>query len=183
MTSFAQKPTLHGERVTLRPMVAGDAASMWADLADEEGNRLTGTTESFTREQIDRWCASRIETDDRWDLAVVDRETGEWLGEVVINDWDPTNRCCGFRIALGPNARDRGVGTEATRLVVDGVFDLIDDPPVHRLELEVFSFNPRAITVYERVGFRREGVRRDALHWGGEYVDSIVMSILRTDRG
>lgn len=100
----------------------------------------------------------------------------------MINDWDPDNRSCNFRIALGPNARDRGVGTEATRLVVDAVFDLIDDPPVHRIELEVYAFNPRALAVYERVGFRREGVRRDALRWDGEYVDAIQMSILRTDR-
>jgi RimJ/RimL family protein N-acetyltransferase len=182
VATFADKPTLRGERVVLRPIVAADSASMWSDLADEEARRLTGTTRTFTRDEIDEWCATRGETDDRWDLAVVDAATGEWLGEAVINDWEPDRRSCGFRIALGPNARDRGIGTEATRLVVDAVFDLIDDPPVHRLGLEVYAFNPRAIAVYERVGFRREGVLRDALRWNGDHVDAIVMSILRTDR-
>jgi RimJ/RimL family protein N-acetyltransferase len=182
VTTFRDKPTLRGERVVLRPIVAGDAASMWADLADEEALRLTGTTRTFTREQIDEWVATRAEADDRWDLAVVDAVTGEWLGEAVINGWEPAHRSCSFRIALGPHARDRGIGTEATRLIVDAVFDLVDDPPVHRLSLEVYAFNPRAIAVYERVGFRREGVLRDALRWNGGYVDAIVMSIVRTDR-
>lgn len=182
MTTFPSTPTLRGERVVLRPIEARDAASMWADLADAEGMRLTGTTEQFTREQIDEWCASRPAATDRWDFAAVDPVTGEWFGEVVVNEWDPADRSCNFRIALGPGARDRGIGTEATRLVVDAVFERIDEPPVRRIGLEVYAFNPRAIAVYERAGFRREGVRRDALRWDGELVDAITMGILRTDR-
>ena len=57
--SFADKPTLRGTRVTLRPIVAGDAGAMFASLDDPEGRRLTGTHGTFTRETIDRWAASR----------------------------------------------------------------------------------------------------------------------------
>ena len=182
VTSFAIKPTLTGERVVLRPMEADDAEHMWADIDDDEATRLTGSHGTFTRDQIDRWCATRGDQDDRLDLAVIDRASGTWAGEVVINEWDDDNRSCSFRIALGPGGRDRGLGTEATRLIVDYVFDVIDDPPVHRLSLEVYDFNPRAQAVYEKVGFRREGVMRDALLWEGEFHDAIMMSILRTDR-
>jgi RimJ/RimL family protein N-acetyltransferase len=182
MTSFADKPTLTGEKVVLRPITAADADDMWADLHDEESIRFTGSHGTFTREQVDHWCATRAEQDDRLDLAVIDRASGRWAGEVVINEWDPHNRSCNFRIALGPNGRDRGLGTEATRLIVDHVFDAIDDPPVHRIGLEVYSFNPRALKVYERVGFVKEGVRRDALRWDGEFHDAVVMSVLRPDR-
>ncbi len=182
MTTFSDKPIIRGERVVLRPLVAGDAAAMWLDAHDEEANRLTGTHAEFTRPQIEHWCASRAEQPDRLDLAVTDLVTGEWLGEVVINEWDPDNRSCGFRIALTAAARGRGLGTEATRLLVDHVFTAIDDPPVHRISLEVYAINPRAIAAYERVGFVREGVLRDALRWDGEYHDAIVMSLLHRDR-
>ena len=181
VTSFADKPTIRGERVVLRPMSAADADDMWRDTHDDAANRLTGTHDHFTFEQIERWVSSRGDTDDRIDLAVTDATTGEWLGEVVVNEWDPDNRSCSFRIALGEHARDRGAGSEATRLIVDHVFEAIDDPPVNRLELEVYAFNPRAIAVYEKLGFRREGVRREALRWDGEFVDAIVMSIVRSD--
>lgn len=182
MVTFADKPTIVGERVVLRPIVAGDAEHMWADLHDEEAMRLTGTHDRFTREQIERWCATRADQEDRLDLAVELGETGEWCGEVVINEWDPDNRSCSFRIALSAHARNRGIGTEATRLICDHVFDEITDPPVNRLSLAVFDVNPRAIAVYERVGFRREGVEREALRWDGEYHDSILMAMLRRDR-
>lgn len=182
MTSFDHTPTITGERVVLRPIVASDASHLWADLHDAEATRLTGTHTSFTRDQIDAWCATRAEQVDRLDLAVLDRSTGDWAGEVVVNDWDPDNRSCGFRIALGPGGRDRGLGSEATRLIVAHVFDTIDDPPVNRLSLEVFAFNARGLAVYEKVGFRREGVLREALRWDGEFHDTIVMSIVRSDR-
>lgn len=179
MNSFADKPTLAGERMVLRPLVASDAESMWLDLHDDEANRLTGTHGEITRDQVDDWCASRQDEDDRLDLAAVDSTTGEWLGEVVINEWDRDNSSCSFRIALSASARGRGLGTEATQLIVDYVFDEL---PVNRLELEVFAFNPRAMAVYEHVGFRTEGRRRQALHWDGEFVDAIMMSIVRSDR-
>lgn len=182
MTDFTHKPTITGERIVLRPIVADDAAAMLADLVDDEGRRLTGTHATFTSDHVHRWAASRADTDDRIDLAVVERATGRWLGEVVVMNWNPDNRSCGFRIALTADSRNQGFGTVATRLIVDYVFDEIDDPPVNRIELEVYAFNPRAISVYERVGFHREGVLRQALRWNDEYVDAILMSIVRSDR-
>lgn len=159
-------------------MRSDDADAMWADMHDADGNRFTGTHDTFTFDQIRAWTASRAEQDDRLDLAVVDPETDEWLGEVVILDWDEPNRSCGFRIALSPSARDRGIGTEATRLIVDYVFEHL---PINRISLEVYDFNARGIAVYEKVGFMPEGRLREALLWDGEFHDAIGMSMLRSD--
>ena len=52
---------------------------------------------------------------------------------------------------------------------------------LHRLELEVFSFNPRAQAVYRKAGFRVEGVRRDAVLDGQTYADAIEMAILEEE--
>ena len=52
---------------------------------------------------------------------------------------------------------------------------------LHRLELDVYSFNPRAERVYQKAGFRREGVLRDAVLDGQQYVDDILMSILEEE--
>ncbi len=182
MSTFADKPTIRGDRVVLRPLREQDADAMLADAHDQEITHFTGTHADFTREQIDAWCASRQHQPDRLDLAVTDRTSSEWMGEVVINDWDRDNRSCSFRIALSAKARNRGIGTEATQLVVDHVFDEIDDPPVNRIALEVYHFNPRGLAVYEKVGFLPEGVLRDALYWQGEFHDAIVMGMLRRDR-
>lgn len=172
------KPTLVGERVILRPVSADDADGLLDLVADEEGNRLTGTRGlDLSPEAARNWYASRAEQDDRLDLAVVDRATGEYAGEVVLNELDRDNRSCNFRIGLRPSFQARGLGSEATRLILDHAFAI----GLHRVELEVYAFNPRARRVYEKAGFVYEGTRRDALWWDGEWTDAIVMSALETD--
>lgn len=52
---------------------------------------------------------------------------------------------------------------------------------LHRLELDVFSFNPRAEKTYLKAGFKREGVLRDAIIYDDKYADDILMSILEDE--
>jgi hypothetical protein len=58
--------------------------------------------EGFDEERLRRWYRSRADQTDRFDLAIVDRETGECVGEVVLNEWEPENASCNFRILIGP---------------------------------------------------------------------------------
>jgi RimJ/RimL family protein N-acetyltransferase len=186
-TDFSTKPTLVGERVVLRPFTAADIDAMAAVLADPEVNRLTGsvhTTAEATGRPAEhddvtrRWYGTRAEQDDRLDLAIVDRATDRCVGEAVLNGWEPENRACGFRILVGPGGRGRGLGSEATRLMLRHAFTATD---LYRVELSVFAFNPRARHVYERAGFVVEGVRRAAFVFDGERVDDVLMAVLRPE--
>jgi RimJ/RimL family protein N-acetyltransferase len=178
--AFRDQPVLSGERVRLEQLGPAVLDAYWAALNDPEGKRLTGTHADFTREQAERWLVTRAEQTDRADWAAISVADGNYLGEAVLNDLDPDNETCGFRIALaGPHVFGRGYGTEITRLVVAYALDTVG---LHRLQLEVYAFNPRAQRVYEKAGFRMEGRRRDALLWDGERVDVIDMGILRTDQ-
>jgi RimJ/RimL family protein N-acetyltransferase len=169
-------PTLHTERLTLAPLGPEHAEGTWASLQEPESLRLTGTHATFTREGVERWLAGLAGQDDRADWAILLRETGEHIGEVVLNELDADNRSAGFRIALGsPRWFGQGYGTEATRAVIDHAFRAVG---LHRVELEVYAFNPRAQRAYEKAGFVVEGRRRDALLWDGEWVDAIVMGCL-----
>lgn len=178
MSDFSYKPTLTGELVTLRPFQDGDADVMRGAFNDDDATRLTGTHTEFTGEQVHQFYATRNEQTDRLDLAVEDRSTGDCVGEAVFNDWDSDNHSCSFRIMLLRSGRDRGLGTEATRLIVSYGFEQLD---LHRISLEVYEFNPRGRRAYEKVGFVAEGTLRDALLWDGEWVDATVMSILAPD--
>ncbi len=174
---FRTKPTLTGEHVLLRPVTADDVLALMPMFLDPEVSRLTGSHDDggLDEGRLRAWYGSREEQDDRLDLAVVERATGNVVGEVVLNGWDRANESCGFRIALVPGTYGGGLGTEATRLVVGYGFEKLG---LHRIALEVYAFNPRARRAYEKAGFVAEGVLRDALLWRGERVDATVMSIL-----
>jgi len=178
------KPTLDGDLVTLRPFTAADADAMAAIFTDPEVLRLTGSVTSTAQMSTETgvadastrdWYGTRAETDERLDLAVVDRASGAVVGEVVLNDYDANTDGANFRTLIGPAGRGRGLGTEAARLILGYGFEVIG---LHRIGLDVFAFNPRAQRVYEKVGFVVEGVKRDAFRFDGEYVDEIWMSIL-----
>lgn len=185
-TPFADKPTLEGERVLLRPFTEDDLPAMTAALADPEVARLTGSVhrsdqpldDAVAPERLRQWYLSRAAHDDRLDLAIVDRATGECVGEVVLNEWEEENASCNFRILIGPAGRDRGLGTEATRLVLGHAFGTLG---LHRVSLGVYAFNPRGRRVYEKVGFVVEGVLRDALRFDDAWVDSVQMAMLRPE--
>lgn len=178
LRALADKPTLEGDRVRLVPFGVEHVEPFFAAVHDPESRRLTGTHRSFTLDEITAFAASRAAAPDRLDLAVVARDTGEFLGELALNDVDPPNESAGFRIALTPSHVGKGYGTEATKLVLRYAFDTVG---LHRVELEVFEFNARAIRAYEKAGFVVEGRRRAALLWDGERYDAFVMGALAPD--
>ncbi len=176
---FATVPTLTSERLRLEPLGPEHFAGSWAALHDEESMRLTGTQSTFTEDQIRSWLAGLAARQNRADWAVLRLEDGAHIGEVVLNDLDPRNESMNFRIALsGDGARGRGYGTEATRAVLNHAFDVVG---LHRVSLDVYSFNPVAQRVYEKSGFLVEGRQRHTLNWDGKWVDSILMGLLATD--
>jgi RimJ/RimL family protein N-acetyltransferase len=181
---FALKPTLTGELVELRPFTVADAEAMQRILADPEVLRLTGSTHSSAERdelplsELRDWYGTRSDQTDRLDLAVVDRGSGAVVGEVVLNEVDAGSLGCNFRALIGTDGRDRGLGSEAIRLLLDHAFGTIG---LHRVALEVYDFNPRARHVYTRLGFRHEGTLRHALRFDGEWVDAHVMAVLADD--
>ncbi|WP_410654773.1 GNAT family N-acetyltransferase [Amycolatopsis sp. lyj-112] len=177
--ALRRQPELTGETVVLKQLDESYFEASWKALQEPETIRLTGTHTVFTEEQIRKWLASRPGLDDRADYAIVRDEDGVYLGDVVLSGLDEDNRSAAFRIALtGPDVFGKGYGTEATKLILDFAFEVVG---LHRVSLEVFDFNPRARHVYEKCGFVREGLQREALWWDGAWHDVLTMAVLKSD--
>jgi RimJ/RimL family protein N-acetyltransferase len=176
---FREQPVLTGELTRLEPLTVAVLEDYLVGLTDPELARLTGTHASFDRAQTQQWLATRAEQHDRADWAVLRRSDGAFLGEAVLNDFDPDNASANYRVWLaGPEAYGKGYGTEVTRLVLDYAFDTAG---LHRVSLGVLDFNHRARRVYAKCGFQLEGRLRQAVRWDGEWHDELVMSVLSTD--
>ncbi|MCP3801367.1 GNAT family N-acetyltransferase [Allokutzneria sp. A3M-2-11 16] len=173
--AIADKPTLFGSRVALVPLGPEHAEDAFAATEDPEGRRLTGTHRDFTLDVVQRWCETRAEQTDRIDLAVIDRATGGFAGDLALKDISFDNLSAGYRIGLTGGATGRGLGTEATRLVLAYAFERIG---LHRVELEVYTFNPRAVACYRKCGFEIEGTLRHVLRWDGQWHDAYLMAAL-----
>ncbi|MDO4312943.1 MAG: GNAT family protein [Eubacteriales bacterium] len=166
---------------TMRLAVKEDAEAYYScnfNPLDPEIVRLTGCKAEFTHDEVVDFFCRCIESKDRYDF-VIAAPDGQIIGESVINEIDELTKSANFRIALfHEEGCGKGIGSWAIRQTMRFAFEEIG---LHRLSLDVFSFNVRAIRAYEKAGFRREGVFRDAVRDGGRYADDILMSILETE--
>lgn len=176
MIDLSHKPVIEGEKVILRPFEAEDLPYIEECLKDPEVIKLTGSTDDYDEEAVMQWYGTRNEQKDRLDLAIVDKELNVLVGEAVANLYHEEKQSMNFRILIGPKGRDRGLGTEATRLFINHIFR---NTTLKQLTLSVFDFNPRAKKVYEKVGFVFESVDKKDLEYEGEWIDSINMKLAR----
>lgn len=145
---------------------------------DPEVARLTGCKPEFSRDEVVNFFLNCLEADDRYDFLLIAPD-GRIVGESVVNEIDWDLRCANFRIGIfHAGERGRGIGTWMVETTRDFAFETLK---LHRLELDVFSFNPRAERAYLKAGFRREGVLRDAVLDGETYADDILMALLEDE--
>lgn len=124
-----------------------------------------------------RWHDDGLIGDESSHLAVAVGEDDECAGVV---EWRPVGRTGNVEIgiALFPDYRGRGVGTEAQRLLVEHLFATTT---VHRIQAGTEVDNIAEQTALDRVGFQREGVMRGHHFRAGDWRDSIMYAPLRTE--
>jgi RimJ/RimL family protein N-acetyltransferase len=83
-------------------------------------------------------------------------------------------------LAVHPDFRGAKVADTAARLFQRHLFD---DLGFHRVQMEIYGFNDRAMRHAERAGFTREGVRRKAYWRNEEWVDGVLYGLVAEDLG
>jgi len=132
-----------------------------------------------TAEATERWYEEAARDDRSIIFTVYERATWHPIGRSALHDVDHHNRTATFSIGLDEkDCWGKGYGTETTRLVLEYGFTNLG---LHNIMLFVYSFNERALHVYQRVGFREVGRRREAVRLGGRAYDVIYMDCLATD--
>ena len=125
------------------------------------GQALTATTQTFSREVLADWLATRPKQTNRCDWAILHQETGEYahqfagefLGEIVLNELDKKNNSMNLRISLAdPRFYGQGFGSQAIEAVLGFAFDQLE---LSKVTLSVLVDNPRAAHVYQKLGFQR----------------------------
>lgn len=175
------KITWEKDGFILRPANKEDAEDYYRQNfhpLDPKIARFTGCKPSFTHDEVMNFFLSCIDNHERYDFLIID-PNGMIIGESVINEIDWDLRSANFRIAIfHSDMRGKGLGSWATHMTCGFAFEQLH---LHRLELDVFSFNSRAEKTYLKAGFKREGVLRDAIKDGDNYADDILMAILEDE--
>lgn len=102
-----------------------------------------------------------------------------FIGLVRMDERDSQNRSIRVGLDVVPKLRGLGYGTSIYQAVLAYAFDQLN---CHRVWLQVLQTNKRGARLYEKLGFKTEGILREAVFRDGRYVDYTVMSILEGER-
>jgi RimJ/RimL family protein N-acetyltransferase len=136
----------------------------------------------LTREHLERHLRDSAERGDRRIFKAVEEGREEAVGHIELGAIDPRNRSVRIgRVLVDPARRGQGVGAA---MMCSALAMAFKEMKTHRVELGVFDVNPAAIACYEKVGFHRDGLRRDSFLAFAEparYWSEVIMSLLEAE--
>ncbi|MET8566146.1 GNAT family protein [Streptomyces flaveolus] len=165
--------------VELRPHTPASLEPLLRWKNDAEIQRLSDDdTRTYTVEQItatlERWMRP---SDDIVHFAIGLAGRAEPIGFLHLALIERAHRRCRLGLVIGEkDLWGHGYARQAVEQAVDHAFDVLD---LHRITVEVFADNPRSVSLFERVGFVREGVMRENVQRDGRRVDELIFGLLR----
>ena len=176
MTAEPHPPIRGPHDVSFREVEERDLGDLVRWLADPEVRAFYGdpaeTVEAARKQYLEP------DTIPAWRFVI--EWQGRGVGEIQYYHEDETATWTGgIDIFIGePDARGHGVGIEAIRVMLRFLFE---EKHIHRAIIDPEVGNARAIHVYERAGFKLDGVLRHNALEGTRYVDTQYLSLLEDE--
>ncbi len=162
--------------LSMRLVERDDLAALLAMREDPEIWAWLGDVRMLSEDAQERWFETMRQDLTREYYIVDDFVKGhEFVGLVRSDEIDWINRSMRVGCDVRDVFRGQGYGTRIMHMVLKYCFDYLN---MHRLWLLVLGTNDQAIHLYRNVGFRDEGLQRQAIWRDGAYRDYVMMSIL-----
>ena len=181
MSTSLTTPTLHTARLLLRPFTEADTDAIYALGSNPTVLRYWDAPPWSERAQADRFitnCKKMAEEGRGVRLAIERSADGEFIGWCSLMNWDPDFRSAMIGYCFAEAAWGQGFATEAAGAVLQWAFDSLD---LNRVESGADTRNRASERVLEKLGFVREGVRRESCIVNGEVSDDSVYGLLRRE--
>jgi ribosomal-protein-alanine N-acetyltransferase len=174
-------PTLHTDRLRLRPFAGADADELYALHSNAQVLRYWDSPPWSDPARAERFiaaCGKMAEDGTGARLAIELASDGTFLGWCGLTRWNPGYRSAALGYVLGEAAWGHGYATEGARALLRWAFDTLD---LNRVQSETDTRNLASARVLEKLGFVHEGTQREDCIVNGEVSDSWVYGLLRRD--
>ena len=172
---------LRGSRVRLSALTQSDLPTVIQWHQNPEFLRLFDAFPAYpkTEAALAQWLDDTHKANDIFLFAIRPLDSNALIGYVELDGILWTHRVSGVSIAIGEAKHwGQGYGYEVMQLALRFAFDELN---LHRVQLTVFSYNERAIALYEKLGFQREGMHREYLQRDGRRYDMYLYGLLRSE--
>lgn len=170
-----------GEHVRLTAFSKADAATLSRWYEDAGFLRLVDAAYARPRnpEEIEKWFDDWQKSEREISFAVRLLSDNSLIALVSLEGILWSHGVAWLGIGIGDREQwGKGYGLEAMSLLLRYGFHELN---LHRIQLTVFEYNERAIALYEKLGFRREGVFREFMQRDGKRHDMYLYGLLRRE--
>jgi RimJ/RimL family protein N-acetyltransferase len=174
--------TVEGDGFRIRRATEDDVDFVVGLLNDQEVEPFLAASRPRDRSGVLEDVRASTDEPGEFGLFVIEVPEGERWERAGMMEFSLSNKRSRIAhlggLAIDPEFRGRRLSDRAARLFQR---HLLLDLDFHRLQLECYGFNERAIRHAERSGFVREGVKRKAYWRHGEWVDGVLFGLIRED--
>lgn len=176
-----KKVKIKGKRIYLKTLNIKNATKEYCSwLNDPKVNRYLETRKT-TIDEVKKYIKEKNKNPNCLFLGIFLKENNKHIGNIKL---EPINFSL-YNTTLGllvgdKNYWGRGIGTEATKLLVNYAFQKLN---LKEVNLVVISENIAALKVHEKVGFKVDKIERNSIRHGKKLFDTVWMSIKQKDIG
>jgi RimJ/RimL family protein N-acetyltransferase len=162
-------------KVTIRRARPGDVDFLVDLVTHEDVEPFLAAVRAKGRDEILAEIARSDSDPEEYGVFVIEAD-GERAGTLRFERANRRSRIADLGgLAVHPDFRGARIADTAARLFQRHLFD---DLGFHRVQMEIYGFNERAMRHAERAGFTREGVRRKAYWRNDDWVDGVLYGML-----
>jgi RimJ/RimL family protein N-acetyltransferase len=161
--------------VTIRRARPDDVEFLVQLVTHEDVEPFLAAVRAKDRDEILAEIERSVSDPDGYGVFVIEAD-GERAGTMRFERANRRSRIADLGgLAVHPDFRGAKVADTAARLFQRHLFD---DLGFHRVQMEIYGFNERAMRHAERAGFTHEGVRRKAYWRNDQWVDGVLYGML-----
>ena len=168
---------LQDEKVILRPLSRQDLEKGYLNwVNDQEVTEFLDVgTFPTTLSDLERF----IESDENIKLAIVEKSSGNHIGNIVASKISYIHRKCELGILIGSaECQGKGYGKAAINLLLRHLFERVN---LNKVCLGVLAIHANARKLYEKVGFKKEGILKCDVNYKGRFEDVIRYAAFRDE--
>jgi len=170
---------IEGDRIYLREVRPSDVnEDYYRWMNDSEVTQyLESRFYPNSLERLREYVASKLANHDIVFLAIVLKDDHRHIGNIKLEPINWIHRSAEVGIIIGDKSNwGKGYATEAIQLVVDYAFHKFN---LHKITAGCYANNQGSLKAFGKAGFKVEGVRKEQFLWNGQYVDAVLLGIVR----
>lgn len=171
---------IYGDKILLRAVEEPDNAMLLSLINDPDTEMMLGGS-SWPVSEVEqlKWFEHQERSRDVLRCIVALKEDGKAVGTIILSDIDQKNATGHIHIKMSKDGgRGKGYGTDAISTMVQYAFEELR---LNCIYANILTYNEASIKLFERCGFKRDGVLRQRVFKKGKFYDLFYYSKLISD--